>query len=131
MRAAIAEADKKQIAKPFHVDLLKAPHHGSANNVEPGFFRRITADHYVFSGNGNHHNPDPETLRMLAAARGDADYTIHFTFTADQHETETSEKFAAALTEVHEWVTNEKPANCKVVHRASEDDLSVAVDLSD
>ena len=41
----------------IHVDLLKVPHHGSANNLDEDFFERITADHYVFSGNGEHGNP--------------------------------------------------------------------------
>ena len=34
----------------FHVDLLKVPHHGSNNNVTREFFERVTADHYVISG---------------------------------------------------------------------------------
>ena len=54
----------------LHVDLLKVPHHGSANNLDAGFFERITADHYVFSGNGEHGNPERETLEMLFDARG-------------------------------------------------------------
>jgi hypothetical protein len=41
----------------MHVDILKGPHHGSNRNVERIFFKRITADHYVFSGNGEHGNP--------------------------------------------------------------------------
>jgi len=40
----------------MHVDVLKVPHHGSDNNMAPIFFRRVTADHYVFSGNGEHGN---------------------------------------------------------------------------
>jgi beta-lactamase superfamily II metal-dependent hydrolase len=68
----------------IHVDVLKGPHHGSSNNVEPAFFERITADHYVFSGNGEHGNPERETLEMLAAARGDGDYRIHLTYPVDE-----------------------------------------------
>ena len=64
----------------IHVDVLKCPHHGSNRNVEPIFFRRITADHYVFSGNGEHGNPERETLEMLWAERGDAKYTVHLTY---------------------------------------------------
>ena len=45
----------------MHVDLLKVPHHGSANNLDDDFFERITADHYVFSGDGEHGNPERET----------------------------------------------------------------------
>lgn len=64
----------------MHVDVLKVPHHGSSNNLEDDFFERITADHYVFSGNGEHGNPERESLEMLLNARGDADYTIHLTY---------------------------------------------------
>jgi hypothetical protein len=65
----------------LHVDLLKVPHHGSANNLETGFFQRITADHYVFSGNGEHGNPERESLQMLLDARGEDDqFAIHLTY---------------------------------------------------
>jgi hypothetical protein len=68
----------------MHVDLLKVPHHGSANNLETEFFHRITADHYVFSGNGEHGNPEREALEMLFKARGNGDYTIHLTYPIDE-----------------------------------------------
>ena len=65
----------------LHVDVLKVPHHGSANNLDDDFFQRITADHYVFSGNGEHGNPERESLEMLLEARGDnADYQVHLTY---------------------------------------------------
>jgi hypothetical protein len=52
----------------FHVDVLKLPHHGSARNVSPGFFRRVTADQYVISANGRDGNPDLLTLKWLVEA---------------------------------------------------------------
>jgi hypothetical protein len=64
----------------LHVDVLKAPHHGSSNNVAPVFFKRITADHYVFSGDGEHGNPERETLEMLFDARGSTPYQLHLTY---------------------------------------------------
>ena len=65
----------------LHVDLLKLPHHGSDRNIVPGFFERITADHYVVSGDGKHGNPEPETLDMLFSERGlDDAYTVHMTY---------------------------------------------------
>lgn len=64
----------------LHVDLLKVPHHGSSNNVGPDFFRRITADHYVFSGDGEHGNPERETMEMLLAARGKEPLQLHLTY---------------------------------------------------
>jgi beta-lactamase superfamily II metal-dependent hydrolase len=76
---------KKDGKSKIHVDILKGPHHGSNRNVEKIFFDRITADHYVFSGNGEHGNPERETLEMLLAARGDADdYTVHLTYPIDE-----------------------------------------------
>ncbi len=72
----------------IHVDVLKGPHHGSNRNVEPIFFRRITADHYIFSGNGEHGNPERETLQMLLDERGDKDYTIHLTYPIDEIDVE-------------------------------------------
>src|SRR5579864_1360681 len=63
------------------IDILKVPHHGSDNNMTQGFFERLPARHYVFSGNGEHGNPERETLKMLRDARGAAaDYEIHLTY---------------------------------------------------
>jgi beta-lactamase superfamily II metal-dependent hydrolase len=66
--------------KSLHVDVLKGPHHGSDRNVAPAFFKRVTADHYVFSGDGEHGNPERETLQMLKDARGSDDYEVHLTY---------------------------------------------------
>jgi hypothetical protein len=63
----------------LHLDVLKVPHHGSNRDVEVEFFEQVTADHYVISANGKYGNPDPETLEMIAAARGDDEFTIHIT----------------------------------------------------
>ena len=62
------------------VDIFKVPHHGSDRDMEPIVFKRIPADHYIFSGNGQHGNPERETLEMLFAARGTKGYTMHFTY---------------------------------------------------
>lgn len=72
----------------MHVDILKVPHHGSSNNLEDDFFERITADHYVFSGDGEHGNPERESLEMLLNARGDAEHTIHLTYPIDDIDVE-------------------------------------------
>ena len=72
------------IGGTLHVNILKVPHHGSSNNVALDFFQRITADHYVFSGNGEHGNPERESLEMLLEARGDDDYQVHLTYPIDE-----------------------------------------------
>ncbi len=129
-RAALAVAEALEDPPSVHFDLLKMPHHGSNHNVSVGFFRRVTADHYIISADGNHDNPDVPTLEMLAEARGDAPYTIHLTFTEDRHlDPDVSAKFREALRLVHNWVTNDKPPNCTVFY--SQDDFGITLDLSE
>lgn len=73
----------------MHVDILKLPHHGSERNVEEIFFRRVTADHYVASANGEHGNPDRAMLQMILDVRGeDDDYTIHLTYPLEELDVE-------------------------------------------
>jgi len=52
------------------VDILKVPHHGSDNNVEPAFFDQIVADTYVLSGDGVHGNPERDTIQWIVDSRG-------------------------------------------------------------
>jgi beta-lactamase superfamily II metal-dependent hydrolase len=64
---------------PLHVDVLKLPHHGSNHSIDRKFLERVTADHYVISGNGKHGNPHPDTLAWLAEARLGAKADVYFT----------------------------------------------------
>jgi hypothetical protein len=67
----------KSADKPFHVDVLKMPHHGSNRNVDEAFFKAVTADIYLYCGDGRHDNPDHDTLTMVREARGaDANYSV-------------------------------------------------------
>lgn len=52
----------------IHVDVFKVPHHGSIRNSEADFFNKVTADTYVISADGRHHNPDYETLSWIVKA---------------------------------------------------------------
>ena len=73
-----------KVGGTLHVDVLKMPHHGSDRNMEQSFLERVTADHYVFSGNGEHGNPERATLEMLRQARGEAaSYAVHLTYPVD------------------------------------------------
>jgi hypothetical protein len=49
----------------FSVDVLKSPHHGSVRNIDAAFVKRIDASHHLFSGDGEHGNPDRETFELL------------------------------------------------------------------
>ncbi len=48
----------------LHVNCLKIAHHGSEHNSDLPHYQRITADNYIFCGNGHSHNPD---LRIVDA----------------------------------------------------------------
>lgn len=53
----------------LHVDVLKIQHHGSENNIDKDFCKKVTANHYIFCGNGAHENPDLDALEVLINSR--------------------------------------------------------------
>lgn len=53
----------------LHVNLLKVPHHGSEHNTSVAFAKAITADKYVFCGNGAHENPDLDVVKAYINSR--------------------------------------------------------------
>ncbi|MDQ2091803.1 MBL fold metallo-hydrolase [Marimonas arenosa] len=53
----------------LHVDVLKIQHHGSEHNMDRDFARKVSADHYVFCGDGSHGNPEPEVLDIVFKSR--------------------------------------------------------------
>lgn len=64
-----------------HFDLIKLPHHGSQNNLNPDFFERVKAPAYLVSGdNVKFPNPHPNSMNWLKEARGDDDYVIYCTY---------------------------------------------------
>lgn len=76
----LAHAGLLERGEAFHVDLLKVPHHGCASDPASAFFERITADHYVFSGNGEGGQPQRASMERLFAVRKDAPFTVHLTY---------------------------------------------------
>lgn len=55
--------------KGIHVDILKVQHHASEFNIDEAFCRMVTADHYIFCGNGEHKNPNLQVLQAIADSR--------------------------------------------------------------
>lgn len=53
----------------LHVNVLKVQHHGSEHNIDAEFVSKITADHYVFCGNGEHQNPDLRVVDLILNSR--------------------------------------------------------------
>jgi metallo-beta-lactamase superfamily protein len=60
----------------LHLDVLKVPHHGSENNMSPKFARIVSADHYVFCGNGESGNPERQVLQQIFDSRMSKDPKI-------------------------------------------------------
>ena len=96
----LTEADLLDVTNVLHVDVLKVPHHGSDRNMERDFFKKVTADRYVFSGNGEHGNPERATFEMLFGARPADGYTIHLTYPVDEID---RERKADAERHHHVW----------------------------
>jgi hypothetical protein len=53
----------------LHLDVHKIQHHGSENNLDKDFAQQVSADHYVFCGNGQHENPDLKVIQMVFDSR--------------------------------------------------------------
>ena len=78
-----------------HLDVLKVQHHASEHNVDVDFARKVSADHYVFCGNGSNGNPEERVIqlifdsrlgspavRTLASAAADRPFTFWFSTTS-------------------------------------------------
>lgn len=69
----------------IHFNVLKVPHHGSDRNATADFFKKITADVYVLSGDGKHGNPDRATFDWIIKSRAKTDkYRIVMTYGVDE-----------------------------------------------
>lgn len=53
----------------LHVNVLKIPHHGASANLTVEFARTVTANHYIFCGNGEHGNPELEVVEAIIDSR--------------------------------------------------------------
>ena len=60
--------------------VLKVQHHGSDRNSTKDFFQFCPAQHYIFSGNGEHGNPERETFSYLADAQGTTPVVVELTY---------------------------------------------------
>ena len=80
----------------LHIDVLKVQHHASEHNVDENFCKRVSADHYIFCGNGSHGNPErsviqqiydsrlgPKKKRALAPEAQERDFKFWFSTTSD------------------------------------------------
>ncbi len=53
----------------IHVNILKIQHRGAEANIDEEFCKKVTADNYVFCGNGSHHNPKIAVIDAIYNSR--------------------------------------------------------------
>ncbi|MCC7373287.1 MAG: hypothetical protein IT581_01435 [Verrucomicrobiales bacterium] len=75
----VAAWNELGLPRPAKVDLLKMPHHGSIRNCTRQFLEFFQANHYVFSADGKHDNPDPPAVEALVKIHGHRSIVLHFT----------------------------------------------------
>jgi beta-lactamase superfamily II metal-dependent hydrolase len=63
--AGLEETRHLDANRRIHVTLLKAQHHGSDHNFNEDFCNRVSADHYVFCGNGFRDNPELDVIQLI------------------------------------------------------------------
>ena len=117
-----------------HLEILKVPHHGSNRNVEVAFFKALPADHYVFSGDGEHGNPDVETFEMLFAARKSdrRKFTIHLTYDPAKYKPDSKSKKKYPLAKLRKLFKAQKEAGRKFdVRFPKAGELGLRIDLLD
>ena len=104
-----------------HFDLMKVQHHCSSHSTTQDFFEKVTADHYVISGNGKHDIPHKDALGWLSAARHGESYDAYLTNRIGVLKNKAVlDKFLASEAK------NEKK---HVYHFRGEKDLSISVPL--
>lgn len=65
----LAQRNLLDASGKLHVDVLKVPHHGAEFNMTAAFAQAVTADHYIFCGNGFATNPEPDVIDLLVRER--------------------------------------------------------------
>lgn len=98
----------------IHLDVLKVQHHASEHNVDANFARRVSADHYIFTGNGSDGNPELSVIdliynsrlgktaqRALDPAAADRKFKFWFSTTAAAQEAGSKEQKTYAAVEAH------------------------------
>lgn len=82
----LADCGLLKDGETIDVGILKMPHHGSIRNLDAkgDFLRRVRSGHYVFSGNGDHGNPDRETFELLFKTRPGAAMKLYLTYPLSQ-----------------------------------------------
>lgn len=82
----LAQRKLLDVSGRLHVDVLKVPHHGAEFNMSTAFAQAVTADDYIFCGNGFKTNPELQVIDLLVKERKKAfpqkSFTLWFNSTS-------------------------------------------------
>jgi len=117
----------------LHIDVMKVPHHGSEHNMTKEFAERVTADHYVFCGNGYSGNPEPAVIdvlfdsRVKSKAGPDRPFAFHFNSSREAESTKSdrARHMAAIEKQVEKLRAKDKRLNSSFLRSGSFFDLDV------
>jgi hypothetical protein len=94
----------------LHVDVLKVQHHGAEGNVTKELVNAVTADHYVFCGNGAHSNPEVSVVEGFARQRillnKTAPFKFWFTSSSETPDTTSKQERRKHMAELEELVAS-------------------------
>ncbi len=102
----------------FACNVLKVQHHGSEFNLSRKFAERVLADHYVFCGDGAHHNPDPSVVKTIVDTRLDVDprpFTLWFNCSPERTAPSKRQAMAAAIREARTAADSHPDIEVKVL----------------
>jgi hypothetical protein len=88
----------------LHVEVMKVPHHGSEHNMTRAFAEKITADHYIFCGNGFSENPEIDVIDVIVKERRQALPNRAFKLWFNSSEAVTSDKYKKHMRAVEKRV---------------------------
>ena len=114
---------------PFHCTVLKVQHHGASHNLSRGFAERVVADHYVFSGDGAHDNPEPSVIATITETRPRDAGPYTFWFSSSEHRSSSASRrasMAAALDEARDAATRHPNLTVRVL---ADGDRSLVIDV--
>jgi hypothetical protein len=102
----------------FSCNVLKVQHHGSEFNLSQKFAETVLADHYVFCGDGAHHNPDPSVVETIVETRVAVDprpFTLWFNCSPERTAPSKREAMDEAIREAHAAADTHREVTVKVL----------------
>lgn len=123
IRKGLVKIRKLDEKKGLHLNALKIQHHGSEHNTDEAFCKLITADHYIFCGNGAHSNPEIDVIDAIIKSRTSSSAKVraitanvkdNFTLWFNSSEDATKPSYRAHMEKVERFVRSKAKSNPQI-----------------